>query len=131
VSHAARRYSETAVEARLCGGEEVIVVGGANSAGQAAPRIQLLTRTAFVALEWLGGCVAIDDKGFIKAGPDLTPSDLEDAKWPLARHFYLFETSLPSVFAVVDVRSTSVKRIASAVGEGSLCIQLVHKVLAA
>jgi thioredoxin reductase (NADPH) len=80
--------------------------------------------------EWLGGCVAVDGKGFVKAGPDLTRQDLADAGWPLARPPHLFETSRPGVFAVGDVRSTSVKRIASAVGEGSICIQLVHKVLA-
>jgi thioredoxin reductase (NADPH) len=194
-------YSATAVEARVCGTDEVIVVGGGNSAGQAAtflahtshkvhvlvrgkalsetmsrylvrriedtPAIELLTETEIVALEgsdvlervtwlhkrtgervtrsighvfmmtgaspntaWLGGCVAIDDKGFVKVGPDLTRQELAGAKWPLGRSPYLFETSLPGVFAVGDVRSTSVKRVASAVGEGSICIQLVHKVLA-
>ncbi|HEY1812873.1 MAG TPA: FAD-dependent oxidoreductase [Kofleriaceae bacterium] len=80
--------------------------------------------------EWLGGCVCVDDKGFVKAGADLSPHDLGDARWPLARAPYHFETSLPGVFAVGDVRSTSVKRVASAVGEGSICIQMVHKVLA-
>jgi thioredoxin reductase (NADPH) len=79
---------------------------------------------------WLGACVALDDKGFVKVGPDLTPQDLSAAGWPLARPPYLFETNRPGVFAVGDVRSASVKRIASAVGEGSICIQLVHKVLA-
>jgi thioredoxin reductase (NADPH) len=194
-------YSATAVEARLCDNEDVIVVGGANSAGQAAvflshsarkvsvlvrgkglsdtmsrylirriedtPRIQLLVETEIVALdgdgalervtwlhkpsgerathpirhvfmmtgaspntEWLGGCVALDGKGFVKTGQDLTRQELTDAKWPLARPPHLFETSLPGVFAVGDVRSSSVKRVASAVGEGSICIQLVHKVLA-
>jgi len=194
-------YCATAVEARLCGDEEVIVVGGANSAGQAAvflahtarkvhvlvrgkalsdtmsrylirrvedtPKIELRVETEIVALdggdslervtwqdkrtgermtrpirhvfmmtgaspstEWLGGCVALDAKGFVKAGLDLTRAELEAAAWPLARPPHLFETSLPGVFAVGDVRSTSVKRIASAVGEGSICIQLVHKVLA-
>jgi thioredoxin reductase (NADPH) len=194
-------YSATAIEARLCGDDEVIVVGGANSAGQAAvflahtarkvhvlvrgkrlsdtmsrylirriedtPKIELRVETEIVGLdggdelervtwldkrggerttrpighvfmmtgaspntEWLDGCVAMDDKRFVKAGPDLTRHDLDDARWPLTRPPYLFETSLPGVFAVGDVRSTSVKRVASAVGEGSICIQLVHKVLA-
>jgi thioredoxin reductase (NADPH) len=194
-------YCATPVEARLCGSEEVIVVGGANSAGQAAvflartarkvhllvrgtglsqtmsrylsrrieetPAIELETETEIVALdganglervtwldrrtgersthpighvfmmtgaspstEWLAGCVALDAKGFVKAGPDLTAEDLGAARWPLARPPYLFETSLPGVFAVGDVRANSVKRVASAVGEGSICIQLVHKVLA-
>ena len=193
-------YSATAVEARLCGPDEVIVVGGGNSAGQAAvflartasrvhilvrgktlsdtmsrylirriadtPNIELLTETEIVELagdtalervtwldkrtgertthpighvflmtgaspntEWLQRCVALDDNGFIKAGPDLTPQDLLDAHWPLSRPPYLFETSLPGIFAVGDVRAHSTKRVASAVGEGSVCIQLVHKVL--
>jgi thioredoxin reductase (NADPH) len=78
--------------------------------------------------EWLRGCVALDDKGFVRAGSDLTPDDL--ARWPLSRPPYLFETSKPGIFAVGDVRANSVKRVASAVGEGSICIQLVHRVLA-
>src|SRR5262249_48848457 len=80
--------------------------------------------------EWLGGCVALDDKGFVKAGPDLSPEDLRAQGWSLTRPPLLFETSLPGVFAVGDVRANSVKRVASAVGEGSICIQLVHKILA-
>jgi thioredoxin reductase (NADPH) len=194
-------YSATAVEARVCGSDEVIVVGGGNSAGQAAvflahtarkvyvlvrgkglsetmsrylvrriedtPAIELRTEAEIVALDgndaleqvtwldkrtdervtrpighvfmmtgaspnttWLGGCLAIDDRGFIKAGPDLSRQELADARWPLGRPPYLFETSMPGVFAVGDVRSASLKRVASAVGEGSICIQLVHKVLA-
>ena len=77
---------------------------------------------------WLEGCVALDDKGFVKTGQDLTADDL--AKWPLQRHPYLMETSRPGVFAVGDARSNSVKRVASAVGEGSICVQLVHRVRA-
>jgi len=188
------------VEAQLCGGEEVIVVGGGNSAGQAAiflaettKRVYLLVRSAglaasmsryliprieetdtivfrpyteIVALEggnhlesvrwrnsqtgqteeykirhvfvmtgadpntgWLNGCVALDARGFIKTGPDLSPENLSAAHWPLARQPYLLETSLPRVFAVGDVRGGSIKRVASAVGEGSIAISLVHKVL--
>jgi thioredoxin reductase (NADPH) len=183
----------------LCAGEDVIVVGGGNSAGQAAvflagsarhvqllvrgsgladtmsrylirrieesPAITLRTHTEIVALEgghglervrwrhaksgeaemcpvrhvfmmtgadpntaWLGGCVALDAQGFVKTGADLHADDL--AGWPLSRAPYMFETSLPGVFAVGDVRSGSVKRVASAVGEGSICVQLVHKFLA-
>ena len=79
---------------------------------------------------WMAGCVAEDDRGFIKTGRDLTPEDLAAARWPLARQPYLLETSLPGVFAVGDVRSGSVKRAASAVGEGSIAIAAVHQVLA-
>jgi thioredoxin reductase (NADPH) len=193
-------YGATFVEAQLCGGEEVIVVGGGNSAGQAAiflaettkcvhllvrsaglaasmsryliPRIEETDTIVFrpyteiVALEggnhlesvrwqnsqtgqteehkvrhvfvmtgadpntgWLNGCVALDARGFIKTGPDLSPENLSAAHWPLARQPYLLETSLPRVFAVGDVRGGSIKRVASAVGEGSIAISLVHKVL--
>jgi len=193
-------YAATAVEAQLCGGEEVIVVGGGNSAGQAAaylartvrrvhllvrgeglaatmsrylirriednPAIELRTRTEVVALEgegtlegvrwrdkrtgeeetrpirhifvmtgaepntaWLAGCVALDEKGFIKTGPALSPGDLAAARWPLARPPHLLETSLPGVFAVGDVRGGNIKRVASAVGEGSIAVAFVHQVL--
>jgi len=193
-------YGATQVEANFCKGEDVIVVGGGNSAGQAAvflssfgrnvsvvvrrpglaesmsrylirrieetANITLRTRTRIEALEgngrlervtwrdgeggketvdighvflmtgadpntaWLGGCVAMDAKGFVKTGPELLAGDLAAAQWPLARHPLLFETTLPGVFAVGDVRAGSVKRVAAAVGEGSVCVQLVHKVLA-
>jgi len=192
-------YGATPVEATRCEGEDVIVVGGGNSAGQAAvflassvarvtvmvraeglsesmsrylirrieetPNIELKTRTQIVALEggeslecvtwpdesgkrttvpvrsvflmtgavpnteWLDACVALDDQGFVKTGQDVTADDLAAAKWPLTRAPLLFETSRPGVFAVGDVRSGSTKRVAAAVGEGSVCIQLVHKVL--
>ena len=192
-------YGATQVEAILCGDEDVLVVGGANSAGQAAiflseerrrvtmlirgaglsdtmsrylirrieetPNIEVRTNTRIVALEgtdsldrvtwedaagkrttapirhvfmmtganpntdWLKGCVALDEKGFVKTGPDLSPSDLAASRWPLRRPPLLFETSQPGVFAVGDVRAGNIKRVAAAVGEGSVCIQLVHKVL--
>jgi thioredoxin reductase (NADPH) len=193
-------YGATFVEAQLCGGEEVIVVGGGNSAGQAAvflaqtakrvymlvrsnslaasmsrylirriensPTIVLRPQIEIVAVEgkdhlesvywrnsqtgqtekheishlfimtgadpntrWLNGCIALDDKGFIKTGPDLSSDTLSAASWPLTRQPYLLETSLPGVFAVGDVRGGSIKRVASAVGEGSTGISFVHKVL--
>ncbi len=191
-------YGATYIEAQLCGGDEVIVVGGGNSAGQAAvylaqtarrvhlmvradglaesmsrylirriegsANIRLTTRTELDALEgethlervrwknrdsgateshnirhifvmtgaapctaWLAGCVALDAKGFIKTGSDLSPEDL--AAWPLGRPPHLLETSLPGVFAVGDVRAGNVKRVASAVGEGSIAVSFVHRVL--
>jgi thioredoxin reductase (NADPH) len=194
-------YGATHLEAQLCSGEEVIVVGGGNSAGQAAvflaqttrrvyvlvrsdglaatmsrylirrieetPNIELHTNTEVIALEgedqlqrvtwrnnqtgqteshniahlfsmtgavpnsaWLGGCVACDAAGFIKTGLDLTPEDLAKGNWPLSRPPYLLETSLPGVFAVGDIRGGNVKRIASAVGEGSIAVSFVHQVLA-
>ena len=79
---------------------------------------------------WLDGCAALDDKGFVKTGFELTAEDLTRSHWPLPRQPYLLETSLPGVFAVGDVRGGSVKRVASAVGEGSIAISFVHRVLA-
>ena len=78
---------------------------------------------------WLAGCLALDERGFVKTGVDLAPANLTSAQWPLARRPYLLEASLPGVFAVGDVRSGNVKRVASAVGEGSIAISMVHKVL--
>jgi thioredoxin reductase (NADPH) len=79
---------------------------------------------------WLDGCLVTDEKGFIKAGQDITSEELAQVGWPLTRQPYLLETSLPRVFAVGDVRSGNVKRVASAVGEGSVVVSLVHRVLA-
>jgi thioredoxin reductase (NADPH) len=195
-------YGATAVEAQLCAGEEVAVVGGGNSAGQAAvflaqscrhvhllvrssglsdtmsrylirridqhPRITLHPFTEVVALDgdsgtdnhlvglrwrhnksgavdargvrhlfvmtgampnthWLDGCLVLDAKGFIKTGPDLTREELAGAQWRLDRPPHLLETSRPGIFAVGDVRSGSVKRVASAVGEGSIAISFVPR----
>jgi thioredoxin reductase (NADPH) len=79
---------------------------------------------------WLHDCVACDQAGFIKTGLDVTTEDLAKAKWPLKRLPYLLETSLPGVFAVGDIRCGNVKRVASAVGEGSIVVSFVHQVLA-
>jgi thioredoxin reductase (NADPH) len=190
-------YGATFVEAQLCKGDDVIVVGGGNSAGQAAvflaettnhvyllvrsdgladtmsqylirrieqnPNITLLPHTEIAALAgekhlqrvtwrdnhtgatetreirhlfimtgavpntaWLENCVTLDSKGFVKTGPDLSPEDLAAAHWPLTRRPYLLETSLPGVFAAGDVRCGNVKRVASAVGEGSIAISFIH-----
>ena len=194
-------YSATPMEGQMCTGEEIAIVGGGNSAGQAAiylssvathvhmlvrgpgladsmsryliqriesnRSITLRTYTEIQELEgddrlrsirwrnvrsgdaetrpisnlflmtgadpntaWLEGCVLMDDKSFIKTGIDILPEELAASRWNLARKPYLMETTIPGVFAVGDVRSTSVKRVASAVGEGSICVQLVHKTLA-
>jgi thioredoxin reductase (NADPH) len=193
-------YGATPMEAQLCVGEEVVVVGGGNAAGQAAVflastarRVHMLVRgpgladtmsrylirrieensaivlrttTQIVALEgngrlerirwrddrtgeveghdighvfimtgavpntgWLDGCIVLDGKGFVKTGPDLSSDELAKAKWPLARPPYLLETSRPGIFAVGDVRGGNVKRVASAVGEGSIAVAFVHQVL--
>jgi thioredoxin reductase (NADPH) len=188
-------YGATQIEAQLCHNEEVAIVGGANSAGQAAvflatysSRVNMLVRrpglaetmsrylisrieacreitvrprTEVEALEgngrlerirwrdnetgistiqeirhlflmtgaepnsaWLQGCLALDDKQFVRTGAALGPD------WPLPRPPFLLETNLPGVFAAGDIRAESVKRVASAVGEGSMAVQFVHKVLA-
>jgi thioredoxin reductase (NADPH) len=193
-------HAATYVESQLCTAEEIIVVGGGNSAGQAAvylsegcrrvhilvradgladsmsrylirriedtPNITLHVRTELTALNgtdrlervvwrsaadddetkrdirhvflmtgavpnthWLQGCVPLDDRGFVRTGSELRPEDLLATRWPLARAPYLMETGIPGIFAVGDVRSGSVKRVASAVGEGSISVQLVHRVL--
>ena len=80
---------------------------------------------------WLERCVVLDGKGFIKTGPELSQDDLAAAQWPLPRPPYLLETSRPGVFAVGDVRGGNVKRVASAVGEGSIAVAFVHQVLQA
>jgi thioredoxin reductase (NADPH) len=74
---------------------------------------------------WLNSCIAVDDKGFVMTGPDV-PAEL----WTLPRSPYFLETSRPGIFAVGDVRSGSVKRVATAVGEGAAAIQALHAVLA-
>jgi len=193
-------YAATATEARRCEMKEVIVVGGGNSAGQAAvflaskcrhvhllvrskgladsmshylirridetPNITLHTSTEIASLEgdeqlervvwktapdhvlethaighvflmtgavpstrWLKGCIALNDKGFVRTGTDLSPADLPAANGSAARPPQSFETNWPGIFAVGDVRCGSVKRVAAAVGEGSACVQQVHQAL--
>ncbi len=85
---------------------------------------------AIPSTDWLNGCLAMDEGGFIKTGQDLTQDDLAASRWGPTRSPRLLETSLPGVFAVGDVRRGSIKRVASAVGEGSIAITFVHEALA-
>jgi thioredoxin reductase (NADPH) len=78
---------------------------------------------------WLDGVVARDDRGFVLAGPDLSPAGQRPRGWPLQRPPYHLETSVPGVFAAGDVRAESAKRVASAVGEGAMAVMLVHRYL--
>ncbi len=192
-------YAATATEVRRCESQEVIVVGGGNSAGQAAvylagrcrhvhllvrsrgladtmshylirridesANITLRANTEITSLEgreqlervvwetrpgkvpevhqighvflmtgalpstrWLQGCVALNDKGFVRTGSDLSAADLPHDGFG-ARLPQSFETNWPGIFAVGDVRCGSVKRVAAAVGEGSACVQQVHQAL--
>ena len=75
--------------------------------------------------DWLEGVVARDERGFILAGPEV-----REHGWPLAREPYVLETSVPGVFVAGDVRARSIKRVASAVGEGSMAVSLIHEYLA-
>jgi thioredoxin reductase (NADPH) len=189
-------YGAALTEARSCSQQHVVVIGAANSAGQAAvhfagyasrvtmlvrgdsleksmsaylieqiaglPNIDVLTRTEAVAAEgdngrlkrlrlrgpdrdervenvdacfvfigaaprtdWLDGVVARDERGFILAGPDA-----REHGWPLQREPRTLETSVPGVFVAGDVRARSIKRVASAVGEGSMAVSLIHEYLA-
>src|SRR5262245_11277937 len=110
--------------------ERVLWRDGAGAVTSHDVRHVFLMTGAEASTGWLSGCVALDSKGFVKTGPDLTRDDLSLAEWPLERSPYLLETSRPGVFAVGDVRCGNVKRVASAVGEGSIAISFVHRVLA-
>ena len=79
--------------------------------------------------KWLSDCLALDSKGFIYSGPDLETAN-PPVPWPLSRVPYMLETSLPRVFVVGDARSGNVKRVASAVGESSIVVHMVHQALA-
>jgi thioredoxin reductase (NADPH) len=81
--------------------------------------------------EWLDGAIARDPSGFLLTGPDLLVGGKRPAGWPLDRDPYYLEGSVPGIFAAGDVRANSVKRVASAVGEGAMAIQLVHRYLEA
>ena len=79
--------------------------------------------------EWLQGEVDLDEKGFVCTGQDISADTLASVEWGTERRPFIFETNRPGVFAAGDVRSGSTKRVASAVGEGSVIIQFVHKVI--
>ena len=79
--------------------------------------------------EWLDGVVVRDSRGFVRTGPDLLTEGKPPAGWPLDREPYYLESSIPGVFVAGDVRADSVKRVASAVGEGAMAVTLVHRYL--
>jgi thioredoxin reductase (NADPH) len=79
--------------------------------------------------DWLDGTLTRDERGFVLAGPDLVTDGRPPAGWDLERPPYHLETSLPGVFVAGDVRAESVKRVASAVGEGAMAVTLVHRYL--
>ena len=75
---------------------------------------------------WLSGVIALDDRGFVLTGPDLDRArDL--GQWPIERAPYLLEANVPGIFAAGDARHESVKRVASAVGEGSVAVHFMHR----
>jgi thioredoxin reductase (NADPH) len=80
--------------------------------------------------DWLQGTVVRDDRGFILAGPDLVKDGKLPADWKLDRDPFLLESSMPGVFVVGDVRHGSIKRVASAVGEGAIAVQFIHRYMA-
>jgi thioredoxin reductase (NADPH) len=80
--------------------------------------------------DWLADLVARDAQGFIHTGPDLASHGQLPKGWPLDRPPFLLETSIPGIFAAGDVRSGSVKRVASGVGEGAIAVQFIHRHLA-
>lgn len=85
-----------------------------------------MTGAARPNMSWLDGCVALDDRGFIKTNPDMSPEDLMTGGWSPARPPYLLETNRPGIFAVGDVRRGDLKRVASSVAAGSIAVALVH-----
>jgi thioredoxin reductase (NADPH) len=119
---------------RLCGdGAQLHAVEYHDRAKAATVPIETSTVFLFLGARpctgWLRGKLALDEKGFIKTGPDLTPQEIDSSDQSDRRSRTLFETSLPRVYAVGDVRSGSVKRVASAVGEGSVVVQFIHRAL--
>ncbi|MFB9891748.1 FAD-dependent oxidoreductase [Planobispora takensis] len=79
--------------------------------------------------DWLGDAIERDERGFVLTGPDLTAAESRPRNWPLRREPYHLETNVPGVFAAGDVRADSIKRVASAVGEGAMAVALVHRYL--
>lgn len=119
---------------RLLGDDHLRGVTVRDNRSGAAHQIDLSHLFVFIGAQpgtaFLDGQMALDEKGFVLTGDAIDETALERTGWPLERRPYLLETSCPRVFAAGDVRSGSIKRVASAVGEGSACIQFVHRVLA-
>jgi thioredoxin reductase (NADPH) len=80
--------------------------------------------------DWLGTTVLRDERGFVLAGPDMMKDGKRPPQWGLDRAPFLLESSLPGVFVVGDVRHGSIKRVASAVGEGAIAVQFIHRYMA-
>ena len=108
--------------------ESVTVTDDAGGAEDVAAHYLFVFIGARPHTDWLDGVLARDDHGFLRTGPDLTEADLRD--WPLDRAPFLLEASVPGVFVAGDVRHESVKRVASAVGEGSVAVAFMHRHLA-
>jgi thioredoxin reductase (NADPH) len=119
-----------AMEGTVTGLQRVTWRDGGGASTTADIRHVFLMTGADPNTAWLQSCVVTDDKGYVKTGSDLDAVSLGEASWPFTRPPFLFETSRPGVFAIGDVRAGSVKRVAAAVGEGAVCVQLVHKALA-
>jgi thioredoxin reductase (NADPH) len=118
-----------AMEGTVTGLERVTWRDGEGASTTAEIRHVFLMTGADPNTAWLQSCVVTDDKGYVKTGSDLDAASLSEASWPFARPPFLFETSRPGVFAIGDVRAGSVKRVAAAVGEGAVAVQLIHQYL--
>ena len=110
--------------------EQLVLADAAAATTEVVPASHLFVFIGAAPLtEWLDGTLARDDAGFLLTGPDLMRDGQGPAGWPVERHPYLLESSVPGVFAAGDVRAQSVKRVASAVGEGAMAVTLVHRYL--
>jgi thioredoxin reductase (NADPH) len=120
------RVTEVRGSGRL---EEITITTGGNRKRTLPATSMFVFIGAAPRTEWLGDAVLRDEHGFVLTGPDLPRRNGRPRGWPLEREPYLLETSMPGIFAAGDVRHQSVKRVASAVGEGSIAVQFTHRFL--